>query len=158
MKGYIVYMRDRNRWRLRWWDEKAHKHRNIDKRKGHYMPVTAFVLNKNGQPKLDERGRLVPDKEKCSGYKMAEKLRASIQERWEQAKRGECIFRIEEFTKDSWTDTIEYYAEWLDTFVAKRRKPATVKAYRSYLRNWIEPFFTKHAIRLHEIEYDTLLI
>lgn len=150
MTGSIRYHSDRNRWSVYF------KRKTIYKYNGHYMPCTAFKM-KNGQIILDDHGRPTPDRSKCKGYQLAQKLLSLIQGRWEQSIRGECKFRIEEFTKSGWTDTIEYYNKWIDEFVTKRRKPATVKAYRSYSRNWIEPFFTQHPVRLHEIEFDLLV-
>lgn len=37
------------------------------------------------------------------------------------------------------------------------RKPATIKGYRSYLRNWIEPFFQEYSVMLHKIQLDTII-
>ena len=156
IKGSIQYQIDRNRWRVVWYDEKAHKNRFIYKYDGGYMPCTAFKM-RNGQLILNKKNHPIPDKSKCHGYKLAEKLRALIQGRWEQAQRGECVFRIEEFTKDGWTDTVEWYYKWIKEIIEPGRKPGTVKAYKSYARTWVEPFFTKYPVRLHEIEYDTLM-
>lgn len=155
MKGSIHYQADRNRWVVAWYDIKAHKTRLITRYEGSYMPCTAFHM-KNGMVVLNEKGRPIPDKDKCQGYELARKLRALIQGRWEQAQRGECKFRIEEFTRSGWTDTVEYYNKWIKDAIEPYRKPATVKGYKSYARNWIEPFFTKHPVQLHEIELDTL--
>jgi len=158
MKGSIQYQADRNRWAVIWYDEKStkkNKNRWITKYKGGHMPCTAFKM-RSGTIVLNN-GRPVPDKDKCKGYELARKLRSLMQGRAEQAKKGECVFRIEEFTQDGWTDTIEYYHTFINDVVAKRRKPATIKAYQSYARTWIEPFFSKHPVRLHEIEHDILM-
>lgn len=154
MKGKPYYAADRHRWRVGWWDEKVKKFRLIDKYNGNYMPCTAFEKEKNGQYRLDGKERFIPDKEKCQGYKLAQKLLALIQGRWEQAQRGECTFRIEEFTKKGWTDVIPYFEKWLET--KAKKKPATYKGYKSYFKNWIKPFFETHPIQLHEVQLDTL--
>ena len=155
MKGSIHYQKDRNRWRVVWYDIRARKNRHIYRYNGQYMPCTVFKM-RGGQVLLDIKGRPSPDKDKCQGYEMARKLRALMQGRWEQFLRGEGSFRIEEFTKDGWTDTIEYYQKWITDVIEPGRKPATIKGYKSYARTWIEPFFTEHPVRLHEIELDTL--
>ena len=51
-------------------------------------------------------------KEKCRGYKNAQKCLALIQSRYEEYLKGNCAFRIEEFTGKGWTDVIEFYEEW----------------------------------------------
>ena len=79
-----------------------------------------------------------------------------MQNRWEQHLAGECQFRIEEFTRGGWTDVNEYYEHWMQKVIEPKRKPATIKGYWSYYRNWIAPYFTTHPIRLHEIQLDTL--
>jgi len=144
MKGNIQYQADRNRWVLVWYDKKTRKNRWITKYKGRYMPCTAFKMQ--GGMVVLKNGRPVPDKKNCQGYEVARKLRSNMQNRAEQANKGECVFRIEEFTQDGWTDTIEYYDKYIKDVVAKRRKPATVAAYQSYARNWIKPFFTEHPV------------
>jgi integrase len=153
MKGKPYYASDRNRWRVGWWDEKAKKWRLIDKYNGNYMPCTAFKMNA-GQILLNEKNKPIPDKDKCQGYKLALKLLALIQGRWEQANRGECTFRIEEFTKRDWTDVIPYFKKWLGT--KEKKKPATYKGYKSYFKNWIKPFFESYPVQIHEIQLDTL--
>ncbi len=156
MKGKIYPQMDRRRWMVYWYDVKAKKGVFITKYQGQYMPFTAF-LEKNKSIVLDEKNRPLPDKDKCYGYELARKLRAEMQHRWQQHLNGECTFRIEEFTKEGWTDTVEWYDKWIDKKIAPTRKPATVKAYKSYAKNWIKPFFSQHPVRLHEIDYDTLL-
>lgn len=155
MKGSIHYQSDRNRWRVVWYDNKIHKHHYIHKYNGNYMPCTAFIM-KNSQIVLDHKGKATPDKARCQGYKLAQKLLALIQGRYEQSQRGECAFQIEEFTKSNWTDVIDYYQKWITEVIQPKRKPATISAYKSYLKNWIKPFFTNHPIRLHEVELDSL--
>ena len=156
MKGKIYYQPDRHRWMVYWYDQIARKNRFITKYKGNHMPCTAFKMN-DGQMVFDKKGRLIPDKKKCKGYKLAEKLLSTIQGRWEQHENGECAFRIEEFTKNGWTDTIEYYYKWIKEDIKPKRKPATIAAYESYGRNWVETFFTETPVRLHEIKADTLV-
>jgi len=88
--------------------------------------------------------------------KIADKLIAALQRREEEHKAGLCVFRIEEFTGKGWTDVNEYFEEWMRDVVEPKRKPATIKGYWSYYRNWIRPFFEAHPVRLHEIQLDTL--
>jgi hypothetical protein len=59
--------------------------------------------------------------EKIYHRKIAEKCLSEIQARYQQYKRGECDFRIEEFTGKNWTNVIEYFEKWLKT--KKRKKP-----------------------------------
>ena len=40
--------------------------------------------------------------------------------------------------------------------IEPKRKPATIKGYWSYYRNWIRPFFNNNSVRLHEIQLNTL--
>ena len=65
-------------------------------------------------------------------------------------------FRIEKYTGRGWTDVVEFYEQWLREVVEPTRKPATVKGYRSYLANWVRPFFESHPVMLHEIQLDTI--
>lgn len=88
--------------------------------------------------------------------KIADKLIAALQRREEEHKAGIAVFRIEEFSGQGWTDVVEYYEQWMRDVIEPKRKPATVKGYWSYFRNWIKPFFQKHPVRLHEIQLDTL--
>lgn len=155
MKGHIQYQADRCRWSIRWWDKQAKKKRIINRYKGEFMPCTAFITT-NGVPALDEKGRLIPDKERCQGYARAAKLLLQINTRQDQADHGECKFRIEEFTQAQNSAVPEIYQTWLDEDIVGNRKPATIKGYQSYLRTWIEPWFAKHSVLLHEIDLATL--
>jgi integrase len=94
--------------------------------------------------------------EKIYHESIAKKCLAQIQSRWEDHLQGLCQFRIEEFIGKGWTDVIEFYEEWLQEVISPKKKPATTKGYRSYLKNWIKPFFEKNPVRLHEIQLDTL--
>ena len=156
MKGKIYPRHDRRAWVVVWYDAKARKDRFIYKIDGQPMPFTAYQIKK-GQVVLDKKGRPIPDKDKCHGYELARKLRGRIQARWEQHERGECQFRIEEFTKAGWTEVVDYYYKWIEDVIEPNRKPATIKGYKSYARTWIEPFFAEHPVRLHEVELDTLI-
>jgi len=155
MKGKIQYAADRCQWRVFWYDEIERKNRLISRYKGELMPCTAFQFHK-GKPRLDSKNRLIPDKEKCQGYERAEKLLTLMRNRYEEAKAGLCKFSIEEFTEADYVDVANYYEEWINKAIEKFRKPATVKAYRSYHRTWIKPFFEKNNVRLHEIDLDVL--
>lgn len=156
MKGFIRYQSDRCRWAVVWWDTEANKKRFITRYKGELIPCTAFKTER-GVPLLDENGRLIPDKTKCQGYARAERLLREMQIRQEQADRGECKFRIEEFTKANFIAVADAYQSWIDEALVGSRKPATIKGYRSYLRTWIEPWFKKHPIPLHEVDLGTLM-
>ena len=88
--------------------------------------------------------------------RIAQKCLSMIQARYEDAQEGKCVFRIEEFTGKRFTDVCEYYETWMKDVVEPNRKPATIKGYWSYYRNWIKPFFEKNNIMLHEVRLDTL--
>jgi len=106
---------------------------------------------------LDNKGFAIPDKEKCQGYKIAQKLLASMQGRWEQHLQGICQFRIEEFTGKGWTDVLDYYEHWMREEIENNdHSPATIKGYWSYYRNWVKPFYKQHPVNLHEIRASTL--
>jgi integrase len=85
---------------------------------------------------------------------LAAKCLALIQADWENFLQGLCTFRIEKYTGTGWTDVIEYFQDWLE--VKKKKKPATYKGYKSYFDCWIQPFFKKYPVMLHEIQLDTL--
>lgn len=86
----------------------------------------------------------------------AKKLLALIQSDYESYLAGLTPWRIEKYTGKGWTDVLEYFETWITEFIEPHRKPATIKGYRSYYRNWIKPFFEKHPVMLHEIQLDTL--
>ena len=75
---------------------------------------------------------------------------------------GKCICRASPGSgpintpKRGATDVIAYFEEWMKEAIEPKRSPATVKGYRSYFRNWIEPFFKIHPVSLHEIQLDTV--
>jgi integrase len=117
------------------------------------MPCTHF-LTKNGKVVVDEKGRPLPDPNKCQGYKLAQKLLSSIQGRWEQHEKGLLRFRIEEFQKRGWTDTIEFFNDFLE--LKKKKSPSTYKGYTSYFKCHFEPFFKEYPVMLHDIQLDTL--
>ena len=96
------------------------------------------------------------EKERCYGYKNAQKCLSLIQSQYEEYLKGLCSFRIEEFIGRGWTDVNEFYKEWLREVIEPKKKPATIKGYRSYFCNWIEPFFRNHPVMLHEIQLDIL--
>ena len=126
MNGSVFFEQDRGRWAVSW--------------------------RYRGKPYVIRRykGEFIFDKS------IARKCLAMVQSRWEDHLNGDCQFRIEEFTTTGWTDVVEFYEEWLEIEIRPKRKPATYKCYRSYLKNWIKPFFTKNPVRLHEIQLDTL--
>lgn len=65
-------------------------------------------------------------------------------------------FRIERYTANAWTDVISYLWKWLE-IVRPNLSPATYKDYKNSIKNHIMPFFEKHPIQLHEIQYDILM-
>lgn len=91
------------------------------------------------------------DKKKDRGYQQARKLRALMQA---DVERG--VFRVEKYLNKNWTDIMEFYRQWLDEVIVPGRKPATIKGYKSYGKNWIGPFFSTKKIMLHEVKADTL--
>jgi integrase len=135
MKGSIYTQSDR--WIVGWWYQ------------GKQWKITRY----KGQILY----RTHPEKERCYGYKSAQKCLSLMQNRYEESLKGLCAFRIEEFSGKGWTDVIEFYKKWLREVIEPNRKPATIKGYRSYLRNWIEPFFQINPVMLHEIQLDTLI-
>jgi integrase len=95
--------------------------------------------------------RMHPDRRRDHGYHLAEKLLAQM-----QADVERNCFRIEKYTGLRWTDVIEFYEEWLES-QSEKCKPATMKAYRSYLKCWIGPFFSDHPVMLQDVQLDTLM-
>jgi hypothetical protein len=90
----------------------------------------------------------------CFIHASLKKCLSVIQGDYENYQAGLFSFRIEKYTGKGWTDVLEFFEEWLK--VKEKKKPATIKGYRSYFRCWIKPFFKKHPILLHEIDLATL--
>ena len=129
MKGSIHFNKDRQQWRIAFrWNGKRY---NISRYKGRLMAKTH------------------PDNRRDQGYIDANRLLAQMQGDVENG-----VFRIEKYTGIAYTDVIDYFEQWLTTKAKKR--PATLKGYRSYFNNWIRPFFEAHPVQLHEIQLDTL--
>lgn len=84
----------------------------------------------------------------------AKQLLAEMRAEWRNHQKGLCAFRIEKWTGKAYTDVIEYFEAWLKT--KEKKKPATIKGYRSYFKCWIKPFFQKYPVMLHEIQLDIL--
>lgn len=129
MVGKVCFKKDRRQWGVSWYW------------KGKYYYISRY------------KGRLMaqthPNQSKDQGYIDANRLLAQMQGDVEN-----CVFRIEKYTGNAYTDVIPFFEEWLST--KEKKKPATIKGYRSYFRNWIKPFFEKHPVQLHEIQLDTL--
>ena len=87
---------------------------------------------------------------------IAVKCLSTIQARYEDSLQGLCQFRIEEFTGKGWTDVNEFYEEWMNEVIEPKRKPATIKGYWSYYRNWIEPFFKRHPVKFCKINKEII--
>lgn len=128
MKGNVYYQKDRGRWAVSWPREGRRGSHVITRYKGEFM--------------FDRR--------------IAEKCLHMIQGDWENYRAGLGAFRIEKYTGKGFTDVIEFYENWMREVVAPTKKPATVKCYRSYLANWIRPFFEHHPVLLHEVQLDLL--
>lgn len=126
MKGSVFFEKDRGRWAVSWF----HEGRTwvIRRYKGEFMYHESI----------------------------ARKCLSLIQNRWEEHRDGVAQFRVEEFTAKGWTDVIEFFETWLEEVIRPTKKPATYKGYKSYLKNWIQPFFEVHAVRLHEIQLNTV--
>ncbi|MFO7555035.1 MAG: tyrosine-type recombinase/integrase, partial [Desulfobacterales bacterium] len=123
-----TYWQQGDRWIVGWWDKESKKQHKITRYEGLPMYHEAYAIQ------------------------ILSELRAE----WKMSLKGLCQFRIEKWTGKGFTDVIEYYEQWLKEVIEPKRKPGTVKAYQSYLDNWIAPFFRKYAIMLHETQLDTL--
>jgi len=100
------------------------------------------IYNYNGNKMYDRR--------------YAEKLLHEIQADYQRYQKGEAPFRIEKYTGKGFTDVNEYFQEWMEEVIEPKRKPATIKGYWSYFKNWIQPFFKQNHVMLHEVQLDTL--
>ncbi|WP_319525762.1 site-specific integrase [uncultured Desulfosarcina sp.] len=88
--------------------------------------------------------------EKMFSRSTARKLLSLMQNSVEEG-----TFRLERFTRDGWTDVLPMLRKWEKaTFIDL--KPGTRDPYRSYLKNWIRPYFKKNPVQLHEIQIDVL--
>ena len=128
MKGTVFFMKDRNRWAVSWPREAGRGAHVITRYKGEFI--------------YDRR--------------IAHKLLAMVQSDWENYRAGIGPFRIEKYTGKGYTDVCEFYERWMVEVVEPTRKPATIKGYRSYMENWIRPFFETRPMMLHEVQLDTL--
>lgn len=129
MAGSIYFKSDRLQWGVSWsWQGKRYQ---ISRYKGRLMVQTQ------------------PHKKKDQGYIDACRLLAQMQGDVENR-----VFRIEKYTGNRYTDVIPYFENWLER--KEKKKPATIKSYRSYFKNWIKPFFEDNPVQIHEIQLDTL--
>ncbi len=129
MSGSVYFKRDRAQWGVAWnWQGKRYQ---ISRYKGRLMVQTH------------------PSQKKDQGYIDACRLLAQMQGDVENG-----VFRIEKYTGQRYTDVIPYFEHWLEQ--KDNRKPATLKSYRGYFRNWIKPFFEANPVQIHEIQLDTL--
>ena len=156
MKGSIFPQKDRGRWAVNWYCTLKKRSFVITRYRNYFMPIIQYSRSSDGSPILDDKGFPIPDKDRCNGYKTAQKLLSAMQSRWEQHLRGEYQFRIEEFTGKGWTDVLEFYEKWMRNKIEPKRSKATIKGYWSYYRNWIKPYFQKHNYMLHDIREGTL--
>lgn len=88
--------------------------------------------------------------ERMYDKRIAAKLLAQIQGEYEDG-----YLRIEKYAKEQWTDVVPYLKEWIET-VQHGLAPATYKDYSNSIRNYLEPFFRKFPVPLHEIQFDTI--
>ena len=72
-----------------------------------------------------------------------------------QADVEDGTFKIEKYINSGWSDVIPMLDEWKKT-TFHTLKPGTKKAYETYLKQWIKPFFKKNEVQLHEIKLDVL--
>ena len=128
MKGSISYLKDRRQFVVNWYDEKAGRNRTITRYKGEFM----------------------------YSRKIAEKCLSMIQSTYEDYLNGRGYFRIENYLGKGGTSVPEFYVEWMTEVIEPKKKPATIKGYWSYHRNWIKPFFEKNGVMLHEVTLHTL--
>lgn len=82
--------------------------------------------------------------------RQAEKLLA-----WMQRRVEDGTFRLDEFTKQRWSEVADYLWTWFG-LVENELAPNTRRQYRSTIKCHLEPYFTAHRIRLHEVRHDTL--
>lgn len=129
MKGSVFFMKDRGRWAVEWYHQPHKRSYTITRYRGEFM----------------------------YHEEVARKCLAMIQGDWENYLCGYAPFRIEKYlNRGQWTDVTEFYEKWMKEVIEPKRKPATVKGYWSYYRNWIKPFFEKNPVMLHEIQIHTL--
>ena len=129
MAGSVQFRKDRRQWIVAWdWHGKRYQ---ISRYKGRLMVQTH------------------PNQKKDQGYVDACRLLAQMQGDVENG-----VFRVEKYTGNRYTDVISYFEHWLEQ--KDNRKPATLKSYRGYFKNWIKPFFEENTVQLHEIQLDTL--
>lgn len=126
MKGGIGFEKDRGTYCVFWYD--PNKQQTVKIR--HYFGIKLYTKD------------------------LAEKLLALMQGTYEKSRRGECVFRLENFQKGASVDVIELFDSWLKT--KRKLKPGGLSAYKSHFSTWIKPFFMSHQISLHEITLDVL--
>ena len=129
MSGSIHFRKDCLRWVISWY----------------FAGERYFISKYNGKAMHSTNQNIKKD----HGYRNAERLLAQMQGDYENK-----VFRIEKYTGKTKTDVIPFFEKWLAT--KEKKKPATYKGYKSYFKNWIEPFFIENPIQLHEIQLDTL--
>jgi integrase len=129
MNGSIFFQKDRNKYAIDFYVPE----------KGRSYIITRY------------QGQLMYDK------RIARKCLSIIQGKYELYQLGKSTFHIEEFLGKGGTDVIKFFQEWMKDVIEPSRKPATIKGYNSYFKNWIKPFFEENKIMLHQIQLDTLI-
>lgn len=129
MAGSVCFKADRRQWVVAWnWQGKRYQ---ISRYKGRLMQQTH------------------PNQKKDQGYIDACRLLAQMQGDVEN-----CVFCVEKYTGNRYTDVIPFFEQWLETKSSK--KPATQNLYRNFFKVHFKPFFEAHPVQLHEIQLDTL--
>lgn len=89
--------------------------------------------------------------EKIYSQKTAQKLLSVMQSDHENG-----TFYIEKYTNDGFSEIVPFFQQWIDTS-KDSLSPATIKGYRSYLKNHIGPFFKERPLMsLPDIQLDVL--
>ena len=129
MKGSVYFRKDTGYWCISWYNQAIKRDVTISKYNG----------------------------ERMYHRKIADKVLHQMQGEVEAESRGQGVFRLEKWTGEQPTDVIPYLWDWLNA-VAATLSPATYKDYTNSIKNHLEPFFKKHPVQLHKIQYDTLML
>ena len=84
--GSIFPQRDWGRLAVNWYCSLEKRSFVITRYNKLLIPITCYKLLPNNTFVIDDKGFPIPDRERCHGYKIAQKLLAAIQGRWEREK------------------------------------------------------------------------
>ena len=88
---------------------------------------------------------------KLESRKSAEKLRSVMQH---DVEKG--IFYLEKYTQKGFSEVVPFLDNWISN-CEDELSPATYKGYKSYVKNYIRPYFLKHNhLFLQDIQLDVL--